>query len=194
MGTKRLGWARIRSLINENENNLKMNTKAQMTAGTGITTGTGTLIKHSVATIGNIIKTEILIDLTGLNSGDADGDIIGKAATANCHLGQITAAVNGTILGGRMTCLEVPAGGEPDIDLWSATEATGTEEALITGLTETALLAAGADWTLAAGVTDRTVTVMPAANQYLYLAGGGGTTNATYTAGRFLIEFWGYAA
>ena len=31
---------------------------------------------------------------------------------------------------------------------------------------------------------------MPAADQYLYLVGQG-TGNATYTAGRFMIEMWG---
>ena len=56
-------------------------------------------------------------DLTGLASSGS-GDIIGKAATANSHIGQITAAVNGTVLGGKLTCLEAPAGGDPDINLW----------------------------------------------------------------------------
>jgi len=158
--------------------------------GTGISTGTGTLFKGSVLRMGDVVETTIVIDLTGLNSGDADGDIIGKAATANCHLGQITAAKNGTVFAGSMQCVETPAGGEPDIDLWSATEATGTEEALITGLTETALLAAAADWT---GIlAPKGLTALPAAGGYLYLAGGGGVTNATYSAGKFVIKLYGY--
>ena len=169
-------------------------TDAQMSAGTGITTGTGTLVKHSVVTVGNIIYTSILVDLTGLSS-NVVGDIIGVDAAANCHLGQITAAVNGTLLGGRMTNLETIATGEPDIDLFSATEATGTEDTAITDLTETELLSVGADWTMNGGATTvRSIAAMPAADEYLYLVGGGGTTDAVYTAGRFLIEFWGYAA
>lgn len=161
-----------------------------ITPGTGISTGTGTLFKGSILRMGDVIETTILIDLTGLNSGDADGDIIGKAATANCHLGRITAADNGTVFAGTMQCLETPAGGEPDIDLFAATEPGGTEEGLITGLTETALLAAAADWTVA--LAPKALTAFPPANDYLYLAGGGGVTNATYTAGKFLIKLYGY--
>ena len=173
---------------------VELATNARMTAGTGITTGSGTLIKHSVIDIGNIVYTTILIDLTGLNSGNAAGDVIGVADTANCHLGQITAAVNGTLLGGRMTCLEVPAGGDPDIDLHSNTVATLVEDAAHDASgTSVSLLAADADWTLAVGVSDRTIETMPAADTYLYLVAGAATNN-TYTAGRFLIEFWGYNA
>ena len=163
-----------------------------ITPGTGISTGTGTLFKGSILRMGDVIETTIVIDLTGLNSGDAELDIIGVAATANCHLGRITAAGNGTILAGTMACLETPAGGEPDIDLYSATEATGTEEALVTGLTETALLATATDWTNL--LAPKGLTAVPAANQYLYLVGGTGSspTNNTYTAGKFVIKLYGY--
>ena len=161
-----------------------------ITPGTGISTGTGTLYKGSVLRMGDVIETTIVMDLTGLNSGDADGDIIGVAATANCHIGQITAAANGTLFAGYMQCVETPAGGEPDIDLFSATESTGTEEALVTGLTETALLATAADWTNV--LAPKGLTALPAANEYLYLAASGGSTNATYTAGKFIIKLYGY--
>jgi len=161
---------------------------ADMTPGTGISTGTGTICEHRVTKVGGLYKTEIMIDLTGLNSGDADGDIIGKADTANSHIGQILAAVNGTVFAGRMTCFETPAGGEPDIDLYCATEATGAEESAIGDLTETALLTADADW--AAGDV-KLLTAFPATTKYLYLVASGGATNATYTAGILLIELWG---
>ena len=161
-----------------------------ITPGTGISTGSGTLYKGSVLRMGDVIETTIVMDLTGLNSGDADGDIIGVAATANCHIGQITAAANGTLFAGYMQCVETPAGGEPDIDLFSATESTGTEEALVTGLTETALLATAADWTNV--LAPKGLTALPAANEYLYLAASGGSTNATYTAGKFIIKLYGY--
>jgi len=166
-------------------------TTAQMTVGTGISAVANAVVKHSVVTLGNIIETTIVLDLTGLNSGDTDGDIIGKADTANCHYGQITAAINGTILAGIMTCLETPAGGEPDIDLYTATVATGAEEAAIGDLTETACLNTAADWTSG---TSKGLTTVPPANGYLYLVASGGATNATYTAGKFLIKLWGYAA
>ena len=158
--------------------------------GTGISSGTGTVFKSSVQRVGGIIKTSLLIDLTGLASSTTDLDIIGNGSGA-AYLGQITAAKNGTILTGRMTCLEVPAGGADDIDLYSATEATGVFDAGIGTLAETALVTAAGAWTL--GLT-KGFSAIPAANQYLYLCGGEAGTAAAYTAGKFLIELEGYEA
>ena len=172
-------------------NQLDGSVLADMTPGTGISGGTGTICEHSVVKVGGLYKTTILVDLTGLNSGGADGDVIGKQTTANCHIGQITAAVNGTIFAGSVTCLETPAGGEPDIDLYSATVATGTEDVAITHAdlgTEAALLTAAADWA-AGGV--KVLSAYPAADTYLYLVASGGVTDDTYTAGIFQIELWG---
>jgi hypothetical protein len=158
--------------------------------GAGISGGTGTVFKSSVQRVGDIIKTSILIDLTGLRSSTTDLDIIGTG-TAAAYLGQITAAKNGTILTGRMTCLEVPVGGIVDIDLYSATEATGVFDGGIAALAETAIITAGGNWTL--GLV-KIFGAMPAANAYLYLTGGAGGTANTYTAGKFLIELEGYEA
>lgn len=160
-------------------------------AGTGITAGTGTVYESSVTREGGIITTQILIDITGLHSEATDLDIIGVDGSSNpAHIGQITAAKNGTILGGIMRCLEVPTGGDPNIALYSADEATGTEDSLITALTETALFDPDADWTID---MSRSLTAVPAANEYLYLVQGDATgTDADYTAGKFLITLYGY--
>ncbi len=152
--------------------------------GTGISTGAGTICKANGGQMGGIYRMTILIDLTGLNSGGTAGDIIGVNGTAlPCYIARLPAM---TVLGGRMTCLETPAGGDTDIDLYSATEGTGVEDQAITALTETQIINAGAQ-------TVGTVTYFsadPAANAYFYLVGQG-TANATYTAGRFLIEIFG---
>lgn len=160
-----------------------------MTPGTGISTGTGTVYKSAVTRVGDLYKTEIFIDVTGLNSGNAGGDIIGKdGGTANCHIGQITAAVNGTIVAGRITCFETPAGGDPDIDFWgSVDEATGAQDAAISSLTGEEQLIDHGDWT--AGEI-AVLTAQPDADGYLYLACGD-ATDANYTAGQFLVELWG---
>ena len=158
------------------------------TAGTGITTGTGTVYEAGVIKIGEVFHTTILIDLTGLASSGSC-DIIGKAATANSHIGQITAAVNGTVLGGKLTCLEAPAGGDPDINLWYADEATGTEDAAVTGLTNQVQICNSGDLALNSVVSLATV----AADKYLYMATGA-ATDGDYSAGKLLIEFWGYTA
>lgn len=154
-------------------------------AGSGID-GIAATYASRVEKIGAVYKTTILIDLTGLRS-TAAGDIIGDDGTSNpCHIGQITAAINGTIFAGSITCLETPAGGDPDLDLYSATEATGTEDDAITGLTETQLINSG-DHAVNAF---KSLTAFPAANEYLYLVAGA-TTDADYTAGILLIELYG---
>ena len=168
---------------------LSESNKLPTEAGAGITGGTGTVYRSSVVRVGGIITTSLLIDLTGLASSTTDLDIIGVGASA-AHLGQITKAVNGIILSGRMTCLEVPAGGADDIDLYSATEGTGVFDGGIAALAETALITAGGAWTLA---LVKALGNVPAAGEYLYLTGGEAGTAATYTAGKFLIELQGYA-
>ena len=154
------------------------------TAGVGIT-GTAATFVTAVDTIGLIIKTTIMIDLTGLNSGGTADDIIGADGAGVAHLGQITAALNGTIFAGRLTCLETPATGDDDINVYSADEATGVEDTAIGDLTETALCNSG---NLTAGTM--VLLANPAADQYLYLTGGTGDSDATYTAGILMLEFW----
>ena len=158
-------------------------------AGTGITTGTGTIYRSSVQRVGGIITTRILIDLTGLRS-TGGADIIGVNGTALvCHIGQITAARNGTILTGSMECFEAPAGGDPDINIHSATEGTGVEDGAIGDLTETLMVNAG-DATLGSKVY---FTAVPAADQFLYLTTGA-ATDADYSAVKLFIELMGYEA
>lgn len=160
-----------------------------MAPGTGVSAGSGTICEHRVSRVGGLYKTEILLDLTGLHGGDTAGDIIGKdGETANCHIGQITAAVNGTIIAGRITCFETPAGGDPDVDLYgSADEATGAQDAALTTLTGEAKLCDHGDWT--AEDVDY-LSALPDADGYLYLVQGD-ATDAAYSAGIFLIELWG---
>ena len=157
-----------------------------MAPGSGFA-GTGTVYESSVTREGSLIKTSIIIDLTGAKSSTTDLDIIGTHATNPSYIGQFTAAVNGTYMGGKMTCLEAPTGGVTDIDLYAATEGTGAFDAGIGTLVETALVTSGGAWTLG---LSKPLLVDIAANKYLYLTCGAAGTPATYTAGRFLIELW----
>lgn len=162
---------------------------SDMVAGTGISTGTATICEHSVTKIGGIYKTEILLDVSGLNDGDTADDVIGKDGdTPNCHIGEIIAAVNGTIIMGQMTCLELPATADVDIDLWGTVlEATLAQDvAISTGTGEVICLNSG-DWTLN---LRQDLTGMPGVG-HLYLVSGSQGTDADYSAGRFLIELWG---
>ena len=143
-------------------------------------------LKSDVTTNVNIVKSSIMIDLTGLKDGGTAGDIIGKDGSGVAFIGRVTTANQGTVFGVTMTCLETPAGGSTDIDLYSATEGTGVNDTAIGDLTETQIINAGA---ASAGtmVAGGDIT----ADQYLYLVSQG-TGDATYTAGRFLIEVVGY--
>lgn len=156
-------------------------------AGVGITGAAESFVAY-VDKIGTVFCTTIVIDLTGLNSGGTADDIIGDEGAGDCTLGQITAAVNGTIFAIRMTCLETPATGDDDIDLWSADEDSGVEDTLITDLSNQVQLTDGGDLTSGSVVG---IIGVPIANQYLYLTGKSADANATYTAGKLLIELWG---
>lgn len=160
---------------------------AQVTAGAGISAAEA--YKTSVTRDGGIYTTRIVVDLTGLHGSTTDLDIIGNTGAASAHFGQITAAVNGTIIGGRVTCLELPVGGADDLDFYSAVESTGTEDAGgASSLTETVLIASGGAW---ASGTTKGMTTVPPANDYLYIVNGEAGTVGTFSAGKFEIVLFG---
>ena len=162
-----------------------------MTPGTGISTGTNTICEGQVVKAGGMYKTEIWIDLTGLSSGATAGDIIGKSATASCHIGEITAAKNGTIFHGTMTCLETPSTGDDDIDLWgTATVGTGTQNVAISTLTDEDQLIDHGDWTGAIQTPYPLAEGLPGPG-FLYLCSGQTEAAALYDGGQFLITLWG---
>lgn len=161
-----------------------------LTAGAGFLTGTGTVYNSWVKKAGNVIKTCIYIDLTGLHSNVSDADdIIGVDGEAGvAHIGQITAAKNGTIFAGNVRVLEAVSTGSADIDLYAATEGTGVEDGAIGDLTETQLL----DGDTLAANEDLALTGLPAADQYLYLVNGAAGSGAeVYDGGKLLIELYG---
>ncbi len=161
-----------------------------VTVGGGITLGAGAIGKGSYNNASGVKTINIILDLTGLKGGGTAGDIIGSDSTSiggvrqAAFVGYIPSDM--TVLGGRMTCLETPAGGDTDIDLYSATEGTGVQDEAISALTETQIINGGAQ-------SLGTVTYFaadPASSAFFYMVSQGTTTTA-YTAGRFLIEVFG---
>lgn len=159
-----------------------------------LTRGAGVDTAESYATgisrSGSIITTRIVVDISTLIGSATDLDIIGESAAVDCHWGQITTAKSGTLIGGRVTCLEVPAGGATDIDFYSSDVGTGTQDVIITDAalgTETALVTSGGAWTSGAS---KGMTALPTANDYLYIVNGA-ASGGTFTAGKFLIELYG---
>jgi len=144
--------------------------------------------KSDTTTGVNIVKTTIMIDLTGLNCGGTAGDIIGADGAGVAHIGQVTTANQGTVFGVTMECFEAPTTGDPDIDLHSATEGTGVEDTAIGDLTET-LIINGGDATLGSRTVGNTI----AADQFLYLTCGTSTAG-TYDAGKLVITILGFDA
>ena len=181
--------------VGEIKSTTGINTTAQMEAGTGIAI-VPTAARHSVVKVGNVFHTTIVLDLAGLESAGSADKIIGNATDANATIGQITTAVNGTIMAGRVTCLETPTTGEDDIDLYSSTAATCSSGDVAAGMTGlVALMEAGQNWigTLSANQFNVSgIATVPAADSYLYLVSSGGNSAGTYGTGKFLIELWGY--
>lgn len=137
---------------------------------------------------GGIITTRIFVDLTGLVGSATDLDIIGNTGgAASAHFGQITVAKSGTLVGGKVTCLEVPAGGSTDVDFYSATVSTGAQDVDVTTLTETVLVTSGGAWTSGAS---KGMTALPPANDFLYIVNGAASAG-TFSAGKFMIELYG---
>ena len=110
-------------------------------------------------------------------------------AAANCHIGQYSTAVMGTLNAVQMTWLELAAASDPDINLISADEATLAENTNISAASNAVTLINGGDGTANNNVK-LSARTLATANQYLYLTTGDATENA-YTAGRLLIEFYG---
>ena len=100
-------------------------------------------LKSDVDTNVNIVKTTIMIDLTGLNCGGTAGDIIGKDGDGVAYIGRVTTADQGVVFGVTMESFETPTTGDPDINLHSATEGTGVEDTPISDLTETLIINGG---------------------------------------------------
>lgn len=150
--------------------------------------GTGTVNKQVVTQQGDLIVTQIFIDLTGLSSSTTDLDIIGTGANPAYFVRVPSSA--GTILGGNARCFELPAGGVTDIDIYKATVGTGVFDGAVTSLTgQAAVLTAAGAWALG---TDRPIIADSiATGDYLYLTSGAAGTAGAYTAGRLLITLYG---
>mgnify|MGYP003649775033 CR=1 FL=1 len=152
-----------------------------------------------VETTNGITITTGQIDITGLGSIDGDNTVIGNAGTtdAAAYLTKITHEINGYIFDVRVTCVEAPTTGEPDIDFTFDTSSTAAQTAATDQQLEVE-----ADWTLG---LSRHWRVAGASNQdavggftaglddyFLHATAGKGSGAAgTYDAGKFVIRLLG---
>ena len=151
-----------------------------------------TAINTFVNKIGGDICTTILIDLHGgLAAGGSADDIIGTdGGTANAYIAELTTGVNGIPFEVEMACLEVPTGGDPDINLVCSATATDAENAAVTSGT---VILNNGDLSLGMYVSaDGGATLAALTKKYLYLTSGA-ATEAAYTAGKLVIKITGAA-
>ena len=149
-------------------------------------------INTFVTKIGGDITTTILIDLHGgLASGGAANDVIGTdGGAANAYIAELTSAVNGIPYLIEFACLEVPTGGDPDINLVCSATGTTAENA---GVTSGTVLLNNGDLTLGFyAEADGGSTLAALSKKYLYLTCGD-ATDAAYTAGKLVIKIHGAA-
>jgi len=176
-------------------NNASLGTAATQFMITPNSHGSGiadTAINTFVNKVGGLIYTHILIDLHGgLASGGAADDVIGTdGGTANAYIAELTTAVNGIPFEIEMACLEVPTGGDPDINLVCSATATDAENAAVTSGT---VLLNNGDLSLGMYVSaDGGATLAALTKKYLYLTSGA-ATEAAYTAGKLVIKITGAA-
>lgn len=136
-----------------------------------------------------VIITEILIDLTGLDSSGTENDVIGLATGGAAYLGRNVVASNGQIFKVEMTCLELPLTGDADIIL---VQGSAADEAFDDTVANTAVLCDGTgDWVVGETIVNNAAALT--ANYYYYLTQGA-TDNAAYTAGQYMIRLYGHAA
>ena len=142
--------------------------------------------------IGGDIVTTILVDLHGgLASGGTADDVIGTdGGAANAYIAELTKEVNGIPYLIEFACLEVPTGGDPDINLVCSATGTTAENAAVTSGT---VLLNNGDLTLGFyAEADGGSTQAALTKKFLYLTSGD-ATEAAYTAGKILIKIHGAA-
>ena len=164
----------------------KLSCNASGTSGAGITAGSDTISKTSAVRTGDIVYTTIVLDVDDLHS-DADDRVVGvDGNTDPAYLMRIGTGYQGTLIGGKLTCLEAP---NADISLFKSTSGTLDEGDTASGAAGYASVCSkGSTW--AAGDM-RAFSSIPSNNDYLYLEG---ESTATFSSGRFIIEMWGVAS
>jgi hypothetical protein len=165
------------------------------TRGAGAATGSAFHCK--LAHINGETITTILVDLEGMKSKNDTDDIIGIAGTISASLMRWDTAKHGILYKVEMACIETPAGGEPDIDLRANTFGEATYDT--DGSSYTLLVSGGGDWAVGRSINQNSngglhQQTQLVTNDHIYLAAGSNGADAVYTAGKFIIKFYGVKA
>jgi len=184
-----------RSSKNVITGDLVVKSKTPFATGAGITAATTPTVVVSKKNYEYI--TTILVDLTGLEcSGDAN-DVIGDNGAANSYLTKLTTAVNGYATLCSMHCVEVPAGTNvtTHVDVRMSTAALAEDAGV--GANDVQIIDSDGAWELGGMVDSETIPTGADAvgtrDYYVYLTtGDSAQSGGTYTAGKFVIQLYGY--
>ena len=175
---------------------------ATSTAGAGAVSGSTTAPVTRVVELNGEIITTITVDLQNLSaSGDVAGTVIGNQEGGEdnddrAYLLQWSNDTNGVCYKVEMSCIEAPAGNgaasntAADIDLKLNSSIALNQGAAASGNT---LIEAGGDWT--SGLTKQQLNASIANNYGVFLVNGAtvaNTGNAQYSAGKYVIKFYGH--
>ena len=154
-------------------------------------------VTTTIRKVNGEIITTILVDIHGLLCSTTVKDIIGEDGAAAAYIGRLLPAKNGVVYKCEMACIEKPAGSNTSFDIDLVSSAHSLAEDVVydsgAGSLELSLIAAGGNWTkgmykVSAVDTNWSNLI----NDYIYLANGSGANSGgTYTAGKFLIKFYG---
>jgi len=182
MGNRRLGRKRLYGIEKEGQT-------VDLGAAAGIKDAIVSTTQHR---LGQELITEIVVDLgtskATIRGGGTAEYAIGVASTA-ATLGQLTVAKVGVVTEIRCVCLEVPAGGATNCDIW--TNSSGT---IATGANVGGGTAGPADVNAIGEDTSATNDANGYADLYLYITDGtGGASSSNMSAGKFVIYIYGFA-
>jgi hypothetical protein len=179
-----------------------MNAGTTTAPGAGFNGGEDTVVSRIQEINGVTITTfEINIDDQVSTAGTGLRIMGDSAGAAAAHFARLDSGVNGLIYKATMVCMESPAGGEPDLDVY-AESAVRAEGASISG-NYARIITARSDHVVTkfseenAPFYDNGTGATPGLHEYyLYLVNGTGGTmdGGTYSAGKFLLQLYGIKA
>ena len=154
-------------------------------------------ITTTIQKINGEIITTMLVDIHGLLCSGTAKDIIGEDGASAAYITRVLPAKNGVVYKCEMACIEAPVGSNTslDIDLVSSAHSRAEDQTYDGGggSDELSLIAAGASWTKGMRkISAVGLNWTNLAQDYIYLANGSGANSGgTYTAGKFIIKFYG---
>ena len=208
MGSKRIGLARTQALLQALKRELNMASstfqgatvtgKGQLLGGTGAVSGTVTAPTTKITDFNGEFITTLTMDLTNLSSSGANGKIVGNEeaaedGTAPAYLLKWNEDTMGVAYKVELSCIELPAGNGTFLDFNLETDDAELEQGGDPSTSNAVVLEMNGN--IALNKTVQALSCSIGDDQFLYLTNGaapGATGEDQYTAGQFVIKFYGH--